>query len=95
MYVLGGEAGSYRERGADPSPSPPLADFAGLSPLFDACGRGFAGVVAVVLLAGAHPNTPCGKDNDTPLHEAAFHGYLQVRTITRCSMKQLFTAISR
>jgi len=53
-------------------------DFAGLTPLFDACGRGFEEVVRTLLFAGAHPNTPCGKDNDTPLHEAAFHGNIAV-----------------
>ena len=60
-----------------------LSDFAGLSPLFDACGRGFEDVVKILLNAGAHPNTPCGKDNDTPLHEAAFHGNIMVCYIHR------------
>lgn len=57
--------------------SPNSKDFAGLSPLFDACSRGFAAIVAELLKHDAHPNTPCGDQNDTPLHDAAFYGHVE------------------
>ena len=51
----------------------------GRTALFIAAESGFADAVQLLLEAGANPNLPdAGRNGDTAIHVAAYHGYFAV-----------------
>ncbi|CAG2162955.1 unnamed protein product [Oppiella nova] len=51
-----------------------ITDFAGWSPIHEACNRGFVSIVEELLKAGSNVNAR-GYNNDTPLIDAAVNGH--------------------
>ncbi|CAD7080753.1 unnamed protein product [Hermetia illucens] len=57
--------------------SPDVTDFAGWTPLHEACNHAHYNVALALVKAGANVNAK-GLDDDTPLHDAAVSGHLKL-----------------
>ncbi|XP_055838115.1 ankyrin repeat domain-containing protein 12 [Episyrphus balteatus] len=57
--------------------NPNVLDFAGWSPLHEACNHGFYNIAFALIKAGANVNAK-GLDDDTPLHDAAVIGNMKL-----------------
>lgn len=53
------------------------ADYAGWTPLHEACSHGRLKVAKVLIMGGADVNAT-GPDDERPLHDAAYNGNKQV-----------------
>lgn len=54
-----------------------VKDFAGWTPLHEACNVGYYDVAKILIAAGADVNTQ-GLDDDTPLHDSASSGHRDI-----------------
>lgn len=61
----------------DSGVNPNVLDFAGWSPLHEACSHGYFNIALSLIKAGANVNAK-GLDDDTPLHDAAVIGNLKL-----------------
>ncbi|XP_068752013.1 uncharacterized protein [Montipora capricornis] len=60
---------------------PNTKDYAGWTPLHEACKHGYLFIVELLLDHGARIDTPGGSDFDTPLHDAVSNGRLEVAEV--------------